>query len=58
MEMARKKLNREINIIEIVKSWRYYESALRYLLPENQRLNFKERSRYIMIDPDVDDEAS
>ena len=44
----------EINIIEIVKSWRYYESALRYLLPEKQRLDFKERSRYIAIDPDED----
>ena len=45
--MARDKLDKEINIVEIVKSWRYFESALRYLLPERQRLDLKERSRYI-----------
>ena len=45
--MARAKLEKEINIIEIVKSWRYYESAFKFLLPEKQRLDFKERARYI-----------
>ena len=54
MEMARNKLNKEINIIEIVKSWRYYERALHYLLPEKKRLDLKERTRYITIDPDKD----
>ena len=52
MEMARNKLNKEINIIEIVKSWRYYERALHYLLPEKKRLDLKEKSRYIAINPD------
>ena len=46
LQMAREKLHKEINIIEIVKSWRYYESALHHLLPEKKRLDFKERSRY------------
>ena len=50
--MARNKLNKEINIIEIVKSWRYFERALHHLLPENKRLDFKEKSRYIAINPD------
>ena len=53
--MARDKLDKEINIVEIVKSWRYFEQAIRYLLPERQRLDFKERSRYISIDPDPDE---
>ena len=55
MKMAREKLDKEINIIEIVKSWRYFESALRFLLPEKKRLDFKERSRYIAIDPTPDE---
>ena len=54
--MARKKLQKEINVIEIVKSWRYYEGALKYLLPEKKRLDFKEKARYISIDPNSDKE--
>ena len=56
MEMARKKLDQEINIIEIVKSWRYFEQALRYLLPQRKRLDFKETTRYITIDPELNEE--
>ena len=52
MQLAREKLHREINIIEIVKSWRYFNKALHYLLPEKERLDFKERTRYISINPD------
>ena len=36
MQMAREKLDKEINIIEIVKSWRYYNIALKFLLTEHQ----------------------
>lgn len=54
MKMAREKLDKEINIIEMVKSWRYFEQALKYLLPEKQRLDFKERARYMTINPDPD----
>ena len=56
LKMAREKLDKELNIIEIVKSWRYYEQALRHLLPEKLRLDFKERARYISIDPDPNEE--
>ena len=52
MAMARERLDREINIIEIVKSWRYFDNALRYLLPEGKRMDLKERARYIAIKPD------
>ena len=34
LKLARDKLDKEINIIEMVKSWRYYEQAFKYLLPE------------------------
>ena len=55
--MARNKLNKEINIIEIVKSWRYFERALHHLLPEKKRLDLKEKSRYIAINPDPEKES-
>ena len=41
MQMARDKLDKEINIIEIVKSWRYYQKALSQLLSEKERLDCK-----------------
>ena len=41
--------------MEIVKSRRYFQQALRKLIPnEKERLNLKERSRYIAINPDND----
>ena len=40
----------------MVKSWRYFESAIRFLLPERKRLDLKERSRYLTVDPDFDAE--
>jgi hypothetical protein len=54
MQRAREKLSREINIIEIVKAWRYYDNAFRYLLPEKLMFDFKEHSRYRSVDPDHD----
>ena len=51
--MAREKLDKEINILDIVKSWRYFDSALRFLLPEGKRMDLKERARYIAINPDT-----
>ena len=56
--MARDKLDKEINIIEIVKSWRYFELAVKYLLEERKRIDFKEKSRYIAINPDPADEQT
>ena len=54
LQIARAKLFKEVNIIEIVKSWRYYQSAIRHLLDERTRLDLKERARYITVDPDLD----
>ena len=53
LQRARERLDREINIIEIVKSWRYFERAIRYLLPQKKRLTIKGRSRYFQIDPEA-----
>ena len=46
-------MNKEIDIIEMVKSRRYFKMALRYLLPAKVRMDLKERSRYISVDPDT-----
>ena len=51
-------MEQETNIIEIIKSKRYIERALRHLLNEKKRFEFKERSRYIAIDPDEKQEVS
>ena len=54
MKMAREKLNKEINIIEMVKDWRYFKKALNSLIvDEKKRLDLKERSRYFCIKPDM-----
>ena len=45
---------KEINIIEIVKSRRFFNQALKFLLSKKKRMELKERSRYISIDPDSD----
>ena len=54
MQIAREKLNKEINIIEMVKDWRYFKTALNSLIvDEKKRYDLKERSRYICINPDL-----
>ena len=57
LQIAREKLDKEVNIIEIVKSWRYFDSAFRVLLDERKRLDLKERARYLTVEPDPDEES-
>ena len=45
-------MDKEIDIIEMIKSRRFFKMAIRKLLSHKDRLDLKERSRYIMIDPD------
>ena len=52
MNKARERLASEINVVQIIKSWRYMERALKVLLPAKTRLELKEKSRYIIVDPD------
>ena len=56
MDKAREQIQKEVNIVEIVKKLRYVTDALRYLLPETKRFEIKQRNRYIQIDPDKDDQ--
>ena len=48
-------MQRETNILEIVKSRRYFNAALRFLLTKKQRMKIKERGRYTVINPDRKD---
>ncbi len=50
--MGRSMLEKETNIIEIVKSRRYLSEAIRLLLSKEQRKELKERSRYLIVNPD------
>ena len=58
LRMAIKELDEEIDIIEMIKSRRYFKMALRHLLPERLRMDLKQRSRYIMIDPEKEEKEA
>jgi len=47
-------MQQETNIIEIIKSRRYFNAALRFLLDKKQRMRLKERGRYTVINPDFE----
>ena len=49
---ARLLMDKEINIIEIIKSLRYLKNSIHLLIPKKKRFELKERSRYFCIDPD------
>ena len=49
-------MQRETNILELVKSRRYFNPAIRFLLTKNQRMKLKERGRYTVINPDYTNE--
>jgi hypothetical protein len=51
-EEARRRMANETNILEIIKSRRYFNAALRFLLSKSQRMRLKERGRYKVINPD------
>ena len=49
-------MDKEIDIIEMIKSRRFFKLAFRELLPAAKRMELKEKSRYLMVDPDTDGE--
>lgn len=53
IEIARKTMEQETDIIELMKTLRFVKMAFRHLIPANLRMDFKERSRYLCIDPDL-----
>ena len=52
-------MSKETDIVEMIKTRRYFNLALRKLLSAPERMKLKERSRYLCIDPEpADCEAS
>ena len=45
-------MNKEIDIIELIKSRRFLKIAIKKLLSDQFRMKLKQRSRYECIDPD------
>ena len=50
--MGRSKLEKETNIIAILKQLRYQNAALKLILSKNQRNRVKERTRYLHVVPE------
>ena len=51
---ARDKLEKEMCIMEYIKKQRYVTKALKKLIPPMERLALKEKTRYLIVDPDKD----
>ena len=53
VERARTILEKEINIIDIIRANRFFYMAMWHLLSRAKQEEFLERSRYVKIDPDA-----
>ena len=49
-------MSKETDIVEMIKSRRYFNLALKKLLSAPDRMKLKERSRYLCIDPEQADD--
>ena len=45
-------MDEEINIVEIIKSLRYFNMAMRLLLTKSQQSEIKDKSRFVIINVD------
>ena len=52
MHKARDLLLKEINIIQMIKMTRYFELALKLLIPENKIAKLQEQAKFIIVDPE------
>ena len=52
---GRTKLEKETNIIDLIKEKRYFNASLKLLLTRKQRKRLKERTRYLMLNPNDKD---
>ena len=53
--MALEAMDKEIDIVEFIKSSRFVKMSLKKLLSERVRMELKQRSRYQFIDPDKEE---
>lgn len=54
IQLAIEKMNKETDIIELIKTNRYFQQAFKKLLSHDKRQSLKEKSRYLIIDPNRD----
>ena len=47
--IARGRLAQEMSLIEVVKSRRYFNAALRLLLTDEERARLKKKTRYLVV---------
>ena len=52
--MGREKYEEETNIIEITRQRRYFNMAFKLLLTKRQRKRLRERSKYLLLNPNVE----
>ena len=52
IQQAIDQMSKETDIVEVIKSRRYFNLALKKLLSTKERMKLKERTRYLCIDPD------
>ena len=55
VEKTRRRLEQEVNIIDIVKRQRYFLMALKHLLPQMKRQQLLEKSSYLYFYPSPDE---
>ena len=51
-EKARERMEKETNIIEQIKTRRYFNTALRTILSKEVRMKLKKKARYTVVNPD------
>ena len=58
IDKARKIMDAELNIIDIVKSRRYFHLALKHLLSKHKRKELRDKSAFTEIDPSGESDNS
>ena len=56
-ERGREALLKEADVIEIFKSRRYTNAALKHLIDKETRMKLKEHTRYLVINPEKQEES-
>ena len=56
IQKARAALEKEIDVLELVKSMRFFRMAIKRLLSKDEISKLKERSQFFTIDPDDEGE--
>ena len=52
LKLGRSRLEKESNIIEMIKTRRYLNASMKLLLSRRQRDRMKERTRYLLLNPE------